>query len=70
MCRDGAQTEDNVAQRHQYRPGDYRNAVAQQAIGKQAAKDRRDVNQRGIGAIKADSAAIGITKLMSKIENK
>jgi len=59
-----------MAQCHEHRSSNDCDAVAKQAIGKQAAKNRRNVNQGSVGAIKANGAAVGITKLVGKIENK
>ena len=59
-----------MAEGHQQRPGNYRRAVAEQAVGKPAAENRGNVNQRSICAEQADGMVIIKTKLMGEIENE
>lgn len=59
-----------MAEGHQQRPGNHRRAVAEQAVGKPAAKNRGNVNQRGVSAEQADGVAVVEAKLVGEVEDE
>lgn len=58
-----------MAEGHQQRPGNYRRAVAEQAVGKPAAENS-NVNQRCVSAEQADGVAVVEAKLVGKVKDE
>ena len=59
-----------MAECHQQCASDNRRAIAEQAVGKPAAENGSDINQRSVSAEEIDGMAVIKAKLMGKIKDK
>ena len=69
-CGGRLNAQHHMAEGHQQRPGNYRRAVAEQAVGKPAAENRGNVNQRCVSAEQADGVAVVEAKLVGKVKDE
>ena len=69
-CGGRLNAQHHVAESHQQRPGNHRRAVAEQAVGKPAAENRGNVNQRCVSAEQADGVAVVKAKLVGEVEDE
>ncbi|MCS6039266.1 hypothetical protein LNP20_15495 [Klebsiella pneumoniae subsp. pneumoniae] len=60
-----------MAEGHQQRPGNYAAVrLPEQAVGKPAAENRGNVNQRCVSAEQADGVAVVEAKLVGKVKDE